>query len=241
MAAERCLVLLHEECEGAGVFESLLLEKGLEIHHVELYKGDMVPERLGPGEALLIMGGPMNVYEEEGYPFLRDEDRLIKKALKTGAPVLGICLGAQLIAKAAGARVWKGQVKEIGWYEVRLTEEGRKDPLFKGFPRQFPIFQWHGDSFDLPSAAVPLAENELYLQAFRLGNAYALQFHLEVTEEMIRVWLSEYDEEVRSLRGFIDPEQILKETENNINTLNRLAKLFIERWLKDIRGEAQSI
>ncbi|RMD68033.1 MAG: type 1 glutamine amidotransferase, partial [Gammaproteobacteria bacterium] len=140
MAAERCLVLLHEECEGAGVFENLLIEKGLETRHVELYKGRRVPEDIGPGERLLIMGGPMNVYEEERYPFLRDEDRLIKRALGTGAPVLGICLGAQLIAKAAGARVWQGPEKEIGWGEVRLTEEGRRDPLFKGFPVEFPVF-----------------------------------------------------------------------------------------------------
>ncbi|RMF89548.1 MAG: type 1 glutamine amidotransferase, partial [Methanobacteriota archaeon] len=175
--------------------------------------------------------GPMNVYEEERYPFLRDEDRLIKQALETGAPVLGICLGAQLIAKAAGARVWQGPEKEIGWGEVRLTEEGRRDPLFKGFPLEFPVFHWHGDSFDLPSGAVPLAENDLYLQAFRLGGAIGLQFHLEVTAGMIRSWLSEYHEETKGLGRASGHENILEETEGNIESLNSRARMFMERWL----------
>ncbi len=186
------LVLQHEACEPLGYFE-----ERVECEYFRLYEGDF-PGGLQGYSGLIIMGGPMNVYEEGKYSFVKDEDLLIKEALKSGIPTLGICLGSQLIAKAAGANVYKEQEKEIGWYEVGLTEEGRGDRIFSMFEDRFTVFQWHGDTFDLPDGAVLLAENDLYNQAFRVGNAYGLQFHLEVTEGMIEDWMREYREEVQS-------------------------------------------
>ncbi len=157
------LVLQHKACEPLGYFES-----ALDYEYFRLYDGEF-PEGLQGYSGLIIMGGPMNVYEEEKYPFLKDEDLLIKEALKTGMPTLGICLGAQLIVKAAGAKVWKGREKEIGWYEVGLTKEGERDRIFGMFEDRFTVFHWHGDTFDLPEGAVLLARSGLYNQAFRIG------------------------------------------------------------------------
>ncbi|MEE8403613.1 MAG: type 1 glutamine amidotransferase, partial [Candidatus Hydrothermarchaeaceae archaeon] len=132
------LVLQHKACEPLGYFES-----ALDYEYFRLYDGEF-PEGLQGYSGLIILGGPMNVYEGKRYPFMKDEDVLIKEALKTGIPTLGICLGAQLIAKAAGAKVWKGREKEIGWYEVGLTKEGKRDRIFSMFESPFTVFQWHG-------------------------------------------------------------------------------------------------
>ncbi len=142
----------------------------------------------------------MNVYEEDRYPFLRGKDLLIKEAIQRGKHILGICLGAQLIAKALGAKVTKAPSKEIGWYDVSLTEEGCRDPLFASLPKTFPVFQWHEDTFEIPRGGKLLATSTAVpSQAFRYGeNAYGLQFHLEVTTEMIRAWMEEYEEEAPS-------------------------------------------
>jgi GMP synthase-like glutamine amidotransferase len=217
------LVLQHEACEPLGYFEEIV-----EYEYSRLYEGDF-PKSLRGYSSLIIMGGPMNVYQEQEYPFLKDENLLIKEALREGLPTLGICLGSQLIAKAAGAKVYPGREKEIGWYKVRLTEGGKRDRLFSMFEDRFTVFQWHGDTFDLPEGAVLLAENDLYNQAFRIGNAYGLQFHLEVTEEMISDWIRVYKEEVQSLN--IDTDKILEDTKRDICALNQCAKEFITRFL----------
>ncbi len=172
----------------------------------------------------------MNVYEEEEYPFLVREDRLIKDAIKRDIPILGICLGAQLIAKAAGARVYKGEKKQIGWYPLRMTERAGEDPLFSGFPEELQVFQWHGDTFDLPEGATLLARDDLYHQAFRYGKAYGLQFHLEITEGMIRDWISEYEKEVKDER--IDVGRIEMDTRKYIDDLNHRGRRLMEGFLR---------
>lgn len=223
------LVLQHAESEHLGTFD-------IECEYVRLFSGALVPQNLSEYNALVILGGPMNVYEEDKYPYLKSEDLLIKEALKNGLPTLGICLGSQLIAKAGGAKVYGGQEKEIGWYNAGLTEEGRKDKIFSMFEDSFTVFQWHGDTFDLPEGAVLLAKNDLYNQAFRLGNAYALQFHIEVTERMISEWIEDYREELQSLKGTIDPEKIIEDTEKNISALNQCAEEFISRWIREVES-----
>lgn len=219
------LVLQHEACEPLGYFEEI---SNVEYEYSRLYEGDS-PKSLLEYSGLIIMGGPMNVYQEREHPFLKDEDLLIKEALKKGLPTLGICLGSQLIAKAAGAKVWKGPEREIGWYKVRLTDEGKRDKIFSMFEDRFTVFQWHGDTFDLPEGAVLLAKNDLYNQAFRIGNAYGLQFHLEVTGEMIKDWMREYQKEIQSLN--INTGKILEDTKRNIHTLNQCVSEFISGFL----------
>ena len=145
-------------------------------------------------DAVLSMGGPMNVYEEQQYPFLRDETRFLQEAAARDLPVLGICLGAQMIAKAAGAAVTKNRVEEVGWGTVSLTGEGLADPLFRGLPATLPVFQWHGDTFGIPAGGTLLATGEdCHHQALRFRRSYGLQFHLEADRALLGDWFAGKD------------------------------------------------
>lgn len=168
------------------MFAEVLTERGLASQTVRPDLGQPVPPDPSAFAGVIAMGGPMGVYEEDRYPWLRDEDRLLRAAIARDQPALGICLGSQLIAKADGARVGPGPEKEIGWYPLTLTDDGRKDLLFAGFPE---AFEWHGDVFDLPAGAVNHAASARYPhQAFRVGRrVYGLLFHVDVTAPMVRV------------------------------------------------------
>jgi len=230
---KRVIVLQHVEHEGLGILEGLLKGRGLVAEYVRLYLGEEVPEGVDDYSALIVLGGPMGLYEESRYPFLRDEVRLIRQAMKESLPTLGICLGAQLIAKAAGAVISSGKKKEIGWYPLRLTDEGRNDPLMGSLPDELPVFQWHGDTFDIPDGAARLASSELFSnQAIRVGEfAYALQFHLEVTEGMVKEWIAVNRSELEGVSDYIDPEAIVEESRHALPTLNNFGELFFQRFL----------
>jgi len=187
----RALVIMHVENEGPGVFGELLQAAGAEVRIVRLHLGDALPG-VGEIDAALSMGGPMNVYEEERYPFLRDETLFLQQAAARDLPVLGICLGAQMIAKAAGAAVTKNSVEEVGWGMVDLTDEGLADPLFRGLPGVLPVFQWHGDTFAIPEGGVLLATGtDCHNQALRFRRSYGLQFHLEADRALLEQWFAE--------------------------------------------------
>ncbi len=192
----KIVVIKHIENEGPGIIEPFFTNCGWELEIIEMSKGGVLPGTLDEVAALVILGGFMGVYDEKEYPFLKEEDLLIRKALIEEVPLLGICLGAQLLAKTCGARVKKAPKEEIGWYKVKKTVEGKKDLLFMGGPEYIHVFQWHGDTFDIPEGAMLLVEGkECRNQAFRVGhNAYGLQFHIEVTEDMIKNWFSEEKE-----------------------------------------------
>src|SRR2546426_3254977 len=193
----RLLVLQHIGCEPLGLIEPALKERGMASRCVRRFAGEAIPKDLSSWDGLIALGGPMSANDGERLGFIADELRLLTKVLEAGMPALGICLGAQLIAKAAGAEVTAGEEKEIGWYPLTLTEEGKKDRLLAGLPDTFPVFQWHGETFDVPRGAVRLAGSERYSnQAFRLGEqVYGLQFHLETTAPMIIEWLDLYRDE----------------------------------------------
>lgn len=188
------LVIKHIDIEGPGTLGDFLQEKKISFQTVELGKGESLPKDLDAFRAVVVLGGPMNVYEEKEFPFLREEDVLIKEVLKKEIPFLGICLGAQLLAKAAGAKVVKSPVKEIGWYKISLTPEGKKDPFLKGFDEGVEIYHWHEDMFQIPSDGALLATGPgCPHQAFRVGkNAYGVQFHIEITDKSIKEWSEEY-------------------------------------------------
>jgi len=175
-------------------------------------------------QGVLIMGGPMNVYEESAYPFLAEEDRFLKQCLRNAIPVLGICLGAQLIAKAAGAKITEAPAKELGWYEVRLTDAGVQDPLLEGCAKTFSVFQFHEDAFDIPPSAVHIIEAPVCPhQGFRIGNnIYAIQFHFEATREMIADWIADQG---------AHKTKILKDTEHNLASCHRYGRDFFTRFL----------
>jgi GMP synthase-like glutamine amidotransferase len=209
----RALVLQHVAVEGPGSLGSYLEARGWKLETVALHADARLPEDAQGYQAVIVMGGPMGVYDEAAYPFLRDEHQFLTQVLAQGVPLLGICLGSQLLAKALGARVYRSPQKEIGWYTVDLTPAGVADPLFADLTSPVPVFQWHGDAFDIPAGATPLASSPLCThQAFRYGDqVYGLLFHLELTPAIIHSWLEAFHDELVSLPGVIDPERIVAE------------------------------
>ncbi len=188
------LIVKNISIEGPGTLGEYFVKKGYEIKTVDLEKKDKLPSDLEDIKAVVVLGGPMNVYEEDKYPYLKEEGLFINKVLSLEIPFLGICLGAQLLAKAIGGRVIRAAKEEIGFYKVRLTSDGIKDRLFRGLSEEFDVFQWHGDTFELPMNARVLVSSEICRnQGFIVGkNAYGLQFHVEVDQKSIGDWAREY-------------------------------------------------
>jgi GMP synthase (glutamine-hydrolysing) len=203
----RVLAFRHVPFEGLGLIESALEARGIPFDYCDLYRpGAALPDANGYG-GLIFMGGPMSVNDEP--PFLLEEMRLIERAAARGTPMLGVCLGSQMIARALGGRVYRNAEKEIGWFDIHLTEEGRRDPMLGGLAPSENVFHWHGDTFDLPTEAVLLAYSQrTERQAYRIGPViYGLQFHLEVTPEMIVDWSDEDENcgDVKELSAPLDP------------------------------------
>lgn len=188
------LIVKNTLSEGPGSIEGFLRQEKLPCRVIELHAGEELPG-LSSFSHLVVLGGPMAIYNMAQYPYLVREATFLEQAIKADKPVLGVCLGAQMLAHVLGGRVYPGVQKEIGWDEVAITDDGMKDPLLSalavGGRAVAEVFQWHGDTFDLPRGAVRLASSALYPnQAFRYpGRIYALQFHVEVTPAIVREWL----------------------------------------------------
>ncbi len=212
--------LQHELIEGPGMLKPLFENNGFTTSTIKLYDNQDLPEDFDSFEAIVILGGPMNVYQEEKYLFLRKEDEFLKKIIKLDIPCLGICFGAQLIAKAEKAQVKKAKKAEIGWAEVTLTDDGKNDDLFHLVNEKIEVFQWHGDTFNLPLGAILLADGSVCRnQAFKLNNnVYGLQFHLEVTDKEIFDWTGKYF-------NIADPEK-QEYAKNMLSRYNEIKKDF---------------
>jgi GMP synthase-like glutamine amidotransferase len=228
------LVLQHVPHENMASLETHFERAGLAWQYVELFR--QVPPRLDLAQAagLVVLGGPMNVDEVDKFPFLAREVEWIRQAVAAGLPLLGICLGAQLLAKAMGARVYPNAVKEIGWYEIELQPAASDDLLFAGSAARQTVFQWHGDTFDLPPGAVHLAlSRQCRQQAFRCGRAaWGLQFHIEMTPALVAAWLAEA-ENCRELAGldYIDPQAIAAETPQKMPAMQALGDRVLPRFV----------
>lgn len=184
------LALTHEEGPCSGVFADVAAERGDAIEEWSIAWGTPPPQPLDEYDAILAFGGVMQVTEEHHHPWLREENMIIQRFLDQGVPFLGICLGGQLLAKAAHAPVLRVSEPEVGWLPVELLPEAADDPIFGHLPERMTALQWHYYSFDLPGGAVPLAQSPVCLQAFRLGElSWGLQFHCEVTSEMLHGWI----------------------------------------------------
>lgn len=203
----RILAFRHVPMEHLGWIASALDLTGIEYEYVDLFRDPGAHVDLHEAAGLIFLGGPMSVNDDLAY--IRRELGFIDMALAAGRPILGMCLGAQLIAKALGANVYRNPVKEIGWSAVRRTEAGHRDALLAGFEDSEMVLHWHGETFDLPRASTWLAfSDDCRHQAFRYGsNVYGIQFHLEVTPDMIQEWLRAdvNQEDLGGMEKAIDP------------------------------------
>jgi GMP synthase (glutamine-hydrolysing) len=225
----KLLVCQHVPYEPLGTLDPKLRRSGFRIRYVNFGRDPHMRPTLEGYAGLVVLGGPMSVDQVDCHPHLATEMELVLDAIDRQIPVLGICLGAQLIAKALGAAVRAGAKKEIGWHDVTLTDVGGSDPLLGHLARETRLFQWHGDVFDLPDGAVHLASSErCAYQAFRHGsNVYGFQFHLEVDEPLIERWLRvpAHRDDLDHLAAEVDPDVIRRETRERISDLHESADL----------------
>lgn len=199
----QAVILQHVEPEGPFEIASALGRAGLDVHVVRVDRGEAVPRDTSDLAALVVMGGPMSATSDEGFPTRPAELALLRAALDAAVPVLGVCLGAQLLAAAAGGRVVPGTGLEIGWAPVELTAAAASDPLFAGLPATLTVLHWHGDTIELPAGAMHLARSARYEhQAFRVGpNAWGLQFHVEVEADAVRRFVESFPEDAEQAPG----------------------------------------
>lgn len=222
---KKVLAVRHVKIEHAGLIEDILKEKGIEIDYVDTAKGQTLKEPLENYSFAIVLGGYMGAYEESLYPFLSYEYKLMEEVLKRDIPLLGICLGSQMLAKVLGARVYKGEKgKEIGFFDVYKVSQVE---LFKDFPDKLKVFQWHGDTFDLPKGAHRVFEGDVYKnQGFIYKNAIGLQFHIEVSSQMVEEWLSVYNDEVE--KEGLDREKIIQDTKIYIPILKEKLESLLD-------------
>lgn len=219
------LVFQHDPHDGPGYLGEALLRHGARLTIVRLDEGEAVPDPTAH-DMLLVMGGAMNVYQTDKYPWLNEETYAIGQAVEAGKPVLGVCLGGQLLAKALGAQVQLGTATEIGLTPIILTEAGECDPLFEGLS-EVEAVEWHDDTFDIPSGAVLLAQSDgCAHQAFRFGRwVYGLQFHPEVSPLMLAEWIKADGEAT-------DRSSFQRAVETNAGALRGQAERLIENFMR---------
>ena len=238
------LILKNIASEGPGTLEDFLQERGTYYKIVNCATENISGSK--DFDTLVILGGPMSVNEGKRYPYIRRETALVREFVAGGKKIFGICLGAQIMAKTLGAKVNPGPEKEIGWYDIELTDGGTRDRCMKelavhskakagDFRTKFKVFHWHGETFDIPEGAVRLAKSKLYPnQAFRYGEgAYAFQFHIEVRKEMIYEWLKEES---------VDMDHIRKQTEAIYDdylkrAMNFYRGFFAQKQSQEVRHE----
>jgi GMP synthase (glutamine-hydrolysing) len=226
----RVLSIVHQRDAGSGVFGEAAQAAGHEL--LEWVPAEQ-PSAPDAADAALVFGGAMNVGEEEGNPWLAGEKRLLRELLRDGTPLLGVCLGAQLVADAAGAEVRRAALPEIGWHEVELLSEAARDPVLGSLAEPMLAFQWHSYEFTLPPGGVALARSPVCLQAFRVGpKAWGIQFHAEVTGAAVGAWLDGYRNDPDAVRIGIDPEALRAETEQRIEAWNEVGRELCGRFLE---------
>ena len=233
---KKAWAITHVAFEDLGSFEHTLKEVGFEIEYLNAATDDLDVIRPETDDLLIILGGPISVNDEEEYPFLQTELELLKKRLAANMPTLGICLGAQLIARALGSRVYPGPHKEIGWSPIQLNDGGSRSALRHLVGDGVSVLHWHGETVDLPEAAGLLASTELYPnQAFEYGKALALQFHPEVTSRGLEQWYVGHTGEIHRTEG-ISVNQLRGDSRQYADTLQGRAYLFLNEWLEDVEA-----
>jgi GMP synthase-like glutamine amidotransferase len=221
----KVLVFRHAPFEGIGRIASVFHERAISYQYADLYREGQPTPDIAAYDGLIFLGGPMSA--NDPLPYLDRERALISQAVDRGQPLLGVCLGSQLIARCLGAAIHRNPQKEIGWFDLQFTKSAENDAIFSGIDGPETVFHWHSDTWELPHGAVLLASSELCAnQAFRAGaNIYGLQFHLEITPEMIADWQTQPDNcgDVCDLPVPLDPQR-------NSARLDHLSKEVFGRW-----------
>jgi GMP synthase-like glutamine amidotransferase len=213
----RILSVLHPGGGHSGMLRECARAAGHELVEWTPGLGDPIPGPRAGFDALAVFGGGMNVHEAGRLPWLQGEIELVRDALTDGQPLIGVCLGAQLAAAAGGAEVRRAAEPEIGWFDVELTEAGAADPLLGRLPARFCAYEWHSYAFDLPTGAVELARSAVCTQACRLGErAWAVQFHPEVTPDIVRAWSEDFESDPDAVHQGFDPAAALAEAERRL-------------------------
>jgi GMP synthase (glutamine-hydrolysing) len=224
----RVLSITHQSDAASGVFGDAVRERGHELDEWLISSDPEPPAPVESYDAVLVFGGAMHVDQEERHGWLREENALIQRLVADEVPTFGVCLGGQLVAKALGSPVRRMPSPEIGWFDVGLTPEAADDPVFADLPERFTAFQWHSYCFELPPGGVALARNDRCLQGFRVGSAWGIQFHPEVTPEDLAEWLRTADPKED---GPVDVEALRTESEQRIAAWNELGRELCGRFL----------
>ncbi len=228
---KRVLFIQNGDTDGPGLFAKILGELDVELEIVHAWNGGEIPPTLAGYDGAAIGGGGISVYEAGMYPWLKDCIRLVKSARAEGKPLVGMCLGAQLIAEAFGGKVFANREKEIGFFDVTLAPSAANDPLWKGCPEVFRPVQWHGDTFALPPDATLLASSVITPnQLFRIGNLYGFQFHLEIDLPTLEAMVIP---DARDLAKFgVDGSVFIEAGTRELPQIEPLARTVFARWVR---------
>jgi GMP synthase-like glutamine amidotransferase len=229
------LILQHSATDTPGAYEDELLARGLPFERILLHEGQAIPDWRGFA-GIVAMGGAMSALDDDAHPWLTPEKLAIRQAVEAGTPYWGACLGAQLLASALGARVYRGGAGlELGVLPVTLTAAARADPVFRdAADGELRMLQWHGDTYDLPDGATHLASSAAYPhQAFAIGRAYGVQFHAEATSELVRTWVAQPGtaEELQRVWGPDAVERMLDEVDRAVPISVPLARRLFGAWI----------
>ena len=234
---KQAVAIRHVAFEDLGSLEPALVRAGYRTEYLDVPSERVKEAEDADPDLVIVLGGPIGAYEEKTYPFLLDELKLIEQRLREQRPTLGICLGAQLMVRAAGGRVYPGHEKEIGWGPITLSEAGEGSPL--GSLKGVSVLHWHGDTFDLPKAAIHLASTDLYRnQAFAIGQeALGVQFHPEIVGERLERWYIGHACEIASTPG-VSVEALRHDTRSLAQNLRTRADKLWRRWLAELENPA---
>jgi GMP synthase (glutamine-hydrolysing) len=228
----RALAIVHQRDAGPGVFADAIRSRGDQLDCWHRDEDASPPGDPAAYDAVLVFGGAMHADHDDRHPWLRDEKALLRDLLEDGVPLLGVCLGAQLLAEAAGTPPRRAGRPEIGWSEVEVTPEGASDPLVGPLAPRFEAFQWHSYEFLLPDGATPLARSEVCLQGFRVGeHTWGIQFHAELSAGDAAAWIDDYQSDEDAVRIGLDPARLRAQTDRAIGAWNALGRDLCGRFL----------
>ena len=237
----RVLAINHQLDAGPGVFAESVVAAGGELHQWRRADTDVPPGDPLGYDAVMTLGGSMNVDQEALHPWVAEERALLAELIERETPLLGVCLGAQLVAAAAGGDATRAPSPEVGWYEVEVTPAGRGDPIIGPLAPRFDALEWHGYECDLPPEATVLAQTPLCTQAFRIGDsAWGIQFHAEVTTADAGRWIDDYGNDIDAIRVGIDPDRMRAETLPRMPAWNRLGRDLCDRFLAVVRARTKA-